>query len=67
MVDLNTFKKLQQAPIEERIQMIELLLQSVKDDLKSNSTSSKPFKVRSFSLGNDISINRDELYNERTL
>jgi hypothetical protein len=67
MVDLNTFKKLQQAPIEERIQMIELLLQSVKDDLKSNSTSSKPFNVRSFSLGNDISINRDELYNERTL
>jgi hypothetical protein len=67
MVDLNTFKQLQQAPIEERIQMIELLLQSVKDDLKSNSTSSKPFKVRSFSLGNDISINRDELYNERTL
>ena len=67
MVDLNTFKKLQQAPIEERIQMIELLLQSVKDDLKSNSTSSKPFKVRSFSLGDDISINRDELYNERTL
>ncbi len=67
MVDLNTFKQLQQAPIEERIQMIELLLQSVKDDLKSNSTSSKPFKVRSFSLGDDISINRDELYNERTL
>ncbi len=67
MVDLNTFKQLQQAPIEERIQMIELLLQSVKDDLKSNSTSSKPFKVRSFSLGDEISINRDEFYSERTL
>lgn len=67
MVDLNTFKQLQQAPIEERIQMIELLLQSVKDELKSNSTSSKPFKVHSFSLGGNISLNRDELYSERTL
>jgi hypothetical protein len=62
MVDLNTFKQLQQAPIEERIQMIELLLQSVKDDLKNKSTSSKPFQVRSFSLGDNISVNRDELY-----
>jgi hypothetical protein len=42
--------------------MIELLLQSVKDDLKNKSTSSKPFQVRSFSLGDNISVNRDELY-----
>ena len=67
MVDLNIFKQLQQAPIEERIQLIELLLQSVKEDLKRNSTSSKFFQVCSFSLGGDISINRDELYSERTL
>jgi len=50
MVDLNAFKKLQQVPIEERIEMIELLLQSVKDDVKSNSTYSKLFKVPSFSF-----------------
>ncbi|NBD14661.1 MAG: hypothetical protein GVY04_00530 [Cyanobacteria bacterium] len=66
MVDSNTRKQLQQASLEERIQMIELLLQSVKNDLKSASTSPKPFKVRSFSLGGDISVNRDELYGERT-
>lgn len=62
MVDLNTFKQLQNAPIEERIQLIEFLLQSVKDELKRNSTFSKPFQVRSFSLGSDISVNRDEIY-----
>jgi hypothetical protein len=65
MVDLNMLKQLQKAPIEERIQIIELLLQSVKDDLKETSSSHKSFKVRSFNLGTDISLDRDELYSER--
>ncbi len=66
MVDSNTLKQLQQASLEERIQMIELLLQSVKNDLKRTPTCPKPFKVRSFSLGGEICVNRDELYSERT-
>lgn len=65
MVDLDILKKLQQAPIEERIQLIELLLQSVKDEIKQDSKNNHTFKVRSFSLGNDITVNREELYNER--
>lgn len=58
MVDLDILKKLQQAPIEERIQLIELLLQSVKDEIKQDSKNNHTFKVRSFSLGNDITVNR---------
>lgn len=65
MVDLDTLKQLQQAPLEERIKLIELLLQSVKKELKKDSKIHHTFRVRSFSLGSDINVNREELYNER--
>ena len=59
----------QHIPLTERIQVIELLLHSVKNELKQNLITQKiatpQFKVRQFNLGTDISLNREELYAER--
>lgn len=56
---------LQNTPLEDRIQIIELLLQSLKEDISSKNTKDKmlePFKIRTFNLGSDIQIDREEMY-----
>jgi hypothetical protein len=68
MLGKETIQQLQHASVAERIQIIELLLQSLKDDMSSISPSVKigePFTIRTFNLGEDIRIDRDELYAER--
>lgn len=71
MIDLKTVDQLKQAPIEERLQIIELILQSLKKDIrhkpKIEETRFKPFKVRKFSLGQEVHVDREELYSERGL
>ena len=71
MIDLKTVDKLNQAPVEERLQIIELILQSLKKDirkkLKIEERPFKPFKVRKFSLGQEVHVDREELYSERGL
>lgn len=67
MVESHNLRQLEKAPIEERIKIIEWLLQSVKNDLKRSSKPQQSFKVRSFSLGSDITVNREEIYSERTV
>jgi hypothetical protein len=61
---------LQNTPLEDRIQIIELLLQSLKEDISSKGTKAKtlePFKIRTFNLGGDIRMDREEMYLERGL
>jgi hypothetical protein len=58
---------LQNAPLEDRIQTIELLLQSLKDDLSSKDKTRKPFEIRTFNLGSDVQIDREQMYLERGL
>jgi hypothetical protein len=71
MINPDTFKQIKQASLEDRIQLIELILQSLKLDLKQNLTTEKPtykrFKVRKLSLGEEVQVDRDELYSERGL
>jgi len=72
MVDLSTVDRIKRAPIEERIHIIELILQSLKNDLKSkikrtNKAKYKQFKIRKFSLGEEIHVDRDEIYSDRGL
>ena len=71
MIDLKTVDQLKQAPIEERFQIIELILQSLKKDIrqkpKMEETRFNPFKVRKFSLGQEVHVDREELYSERGL
>ena len=71
MVDLETVKQIKQASVEERIQIIELILQSLKHDikpeLKIEKSQFKQFKIRKFSLGEEVHVVRDKLYAERCL
>jgi hypothetical protein len=58
---------LQNTSPEERIRTIELLLESLKDDLSAKDKPRQPFKVRTFNLGSDVQIDREQLYLERGL
>ncbi|MCZ7670948.1 MAG: hypothetical protein M5U34_29285 [Chloroflexi bacterium] len=58
---------LQNASPEDRIQIIELLLQSLKDDLSAKDKPQQPFKVRTFNLGSDVQADREQMYLERGL
>ncbi|MFQ5706021.1 MAG: hypothetical protein ACE5HO_01145 [bacterium] len=71
MIDLKTVDQLKQASIEERLKIIELILQSLKEDIKQKpkiaATRFKSFKVRKFSLGQEVHVDREDLYSERGL
>lgn len=62
-------EQIQHASISERLQLVELIIASLKGELsKTTMQSPKParrFVVRTFSLGQDIQVNRDLLYAER--
>ncbi|MEM7331473.1 MAG: hypothetical protein AAF490_05210 [Chloroflexota bacterium] len=61
---------LQNAPLEDRTQIIELLLQYLKEDISSENRKEQkhePFNIRTFNLGNDIQLDREEMFLERGL
>jgi hypothetical protein len=66
MIDTKTVQEIQEAPVEERIQVIEQILQSLKKDIQKTS-SVKTFIVRKFNLGAEVTVDRDQLYAERTV
>ncbi len=66
----DAIETLQHMPVKDRIQIIEILLQSLKNDLADMETPQepqKPFQVRTFDLGGDITLDREELYLSRGL
>lgn len=69
MIDYSMVEEIKRAPIDEKIQVIEDILQSLKSDMKvgAKKSKSKPFKIRKVSLGQEIHVDRDELYSERGL
>jgi hypothetical protein len=71
MIDLKTVRQIKNAPVEERIQIIEFILQSLKNDIRSKfeneNANYKKFKIRKFSLGEEVHVDRDELYSKRGL
>lgn len=71
MIDLKTVNQIKRASIEERLQIIEQILQSLRNDMKQESkireSRFRPFKVRKFSLGQEVHVDREELYSERGL
>lgn len=70
MIDPQIIETLQNSSVEERIAIIEAILQSLKSDIAKTSkpkASSQKFEVLTFDLGEDITINREELYAERRL
>lgn len=61
---------LQQASLQDRIHTIELLLESLKNDIAHTTTSpkiQKPFHIRTFDLGGDVIVDREEMYLGRGL
>ena len=57
-----TVKELEKAPIGYRIQVMELLLQSLKAEVMLNKPfppAPKPFQARTFNLGADVLADRD--------
>ena len=71
MIDSNTVNQIKQASMAERIWVMEIIFQSLKNDIKkeqgnaTKTSKSKPFKVRKFSLGEEVHVDRDELYSDR--
>ena len=60
MIDTKTVKQIKSAPASERIQTMELILQSLKDEIKKEpQIERKGFKVRKFRLGREIHFNRE--------
>jgi len=60
---------MENAPVEERLEIIGLLLRSIKKDVgpKAQLKKTKPFTIRQFDLGQEVHVDRDELYVERGL
>ena len=70
MLAQETIEQLQHAPLDDRIQAIEVLLGTLKSDIprsKPPAAMQKTFTVYTFDLGTDIHIDRDEMYMERGL
>jgi len=68
MVDLT---QIQHMPVAERIHLIELILQSLKQDMRPTlvrdkpTSAARPFKVRVFNVGQEVHVDRDTIYAER--
>lgn len=71
MIDQETIKQLQKISVSERIHLMEILLNSLKQDIKNiekrDQLQRKRFTVRPFNLGREIHVDRDILYVERGL
>ena len=63
-----TVQQLQDMPLTYRIQVIELLLQSLKEEIAQREivqAPGKPFRVQTFDLGADVTVDREEMYADR--
>lgn len=63
-----TVQQLQYTPLTYRIQVIELLLQSLKEEIAQSEAvqrTRKPFRVQTFDLGADVTVDREEMHAER--
>lgn len=70
MITKETIEQIEDISAEERLHLIEILLNSLKKDIKSirqEQFQKKNFTVSSFDLGQDIHTNRDNIYSERGL
>ncbi len=65
MINKEILNQLQKTSIQERIRIIEIILQSLKQDIKTatgGSARHKPFKIKKFDLGKEVHVDRDAIY-----
>lgn len=69
MINTNTLEEIKKCPVNERIEIIESLLDSLKADImnQNQSTQYVPFTIKKISLGREIHVDRENLYSERGL
>lgn len=69
MIDNRTIEEIKKSPIKEKIEIIERILDSVKGDLLADERkrAGKSFRVRRFSMGEEVSVDRDKIFAERGL
>ncbi|MBF0231342.1 MAG: hypothetical protein HQK63_17405 [Desulfamplus sp.] len=64
-----TIKQLKKVSVTERIYLMEIILESLKRDIKNTETIRhqplKKFIARPFNLGGDVNVDRDIIYSER--
>lgn len=69
MIAQETIRQLTNISVTERLYLIQILLDSLKQDIKDtdidNNSPPKEFAIRTFNLGQDIDVDRDILYAER--
>ncbi len=66
---MEIIEQIQYKTVQERISIIELILQSLKRDMNFiqpvTKKTRKPFRVRKFNLGQEVHVDRDLIYYER--
>ena len=70
MIKQETVEQIQYTSISDRIQLIEMILQSLKHDIQATTheqTQSRPFKIRTFNLGQSVHVDRELIYAERIM
>ncbi len=71
VIDTAIVGKIKKTSVEDRLRIIEKILQSIQEDISQKSASerkkSASFKVRKFSLGEEVHVDRDILYSDRGL
>jgi len=69
MINTNTLEEIKKYPVNERIEIIESLLDSLKTDIANQNIATQyvPFTIKKISLGQEIHVDRDNLYSERGL
>lgn len=69
MIAHETIGQLQSISVGERLHLMEILLNSLKQDMKNMERKAQPklerFKVRTFNLRQEIHADRDIIYAER--
>ncbi len=69
MIAHETIGQLQSISVGERLHLMEILLNSLKQDMKNMERKAQPklerFKVRTFNSGQEIHADRDIIYAER--
>ena len=68
MINSEIVKQIETAPLAERIEIAEIILRSLRKDVKTDTRRTKPLrqiKIRNTASGKKIGIDRDEVYSEK--
>ena len=66
MTNLDIADEIKKMPVTQRIEILEVIAQSLRNEIEREPAVMKsPFKVRKFNLGQEVHVDRDDIYSER--